>query len=266
MSENAALTEDSNMPPLDAPAPEVVVEASTEAPATPEPVETPAEPKEDGVQKRINKITADKYTELRRADSEKKRADDAERQLREMQVQKPQEATGKPRLEDFDYDDAAFNAASIKYEVGQATQTIIKQQEATQLAQTQETERLRQTKVQQTFNERADKFKEKATDYVEAMGRIPDLPLDVRNAVLEAENGPELAYYLSQHLDVADQMITGSLSSALMQLGTISATLSTTNPNTKTSAAPDPITPITSGSSLANKDHSEMSMEEIYNS
>jgi len=73
--------------------------------------EEPGTPKNTGVQKRINEITADKHRERRRADALAK-------ELSELKAVAPSVlVTDTPKLEDFDYDDAAFNRAYISHQV-----------------------------------------------------------------------------------------------------------------------------------------------------
>jgi len=69
----AALEVDENMPPVDKVIEEVAeVTTETTESATAD-TDTVEEPEVDGVQKRINKVTADKYAAIRRADALEKR-------------------------------------------------------------------------------------------------------------------------------------------------------------------------------------------------
>ena len=256
MTDNAALIEDSNMPPLDVEA-QAVEDSKTES-APVEQVDTPAEPQEENIsdrgQKRINKITADKY-------AEKRRADNAERELAELRAQAPAQPaiSDKPlSLEDFDYDEGKLQAAQIEQQVAQRFAAMQTQQQA---AQAQEQQQARAS----AFNAKAAEFAANVPDYQEAIGQIPELPQETLDAVMQSENGPALAYHLAKHLDVADEIANASPMAAAMRLGEISASLKATKPEIKTSAAPAPIEPITSGGSIS-KDVGEMSMAEIYNS
>jgi hypothetical protein len=87
----------------------------------------------------------------------------------------------------------------------------------------------------------------KEEDYQETIALIPPLPKDTLQTLMQAENGPKLAYYLGKHLDVADEISRLPPTIAAMRLGEISVHLSNKNPTTKPSAAPDPINPINSG-------------------
>ena len=260
MTEQAA--QDPNMPPLDEA--EVTEQTATETEAKAEgQAETAPAPVEENegqfvndisekIQKRINKITAEKY-------AEKRRADEAERKLNEQQAQAPQIQTqsNEPKLEDFDYDEAAHTSALIDYRVNLKAEQIQQQQQ-----QAQSQAQVRQTA--DNFNTKVAAFAEKATDYEQIVANIPQLPEETLNAVMQSDKGPELAYYLGKHLDVADEIATASPMVAAMKLGQISAQLTATTKTVKQSAAPEPIDPVGSGG-VSHKNEEEMSMEEIYN-
>ena len=256
---DAALNEDSNMPPME---PETVTaetpEASQTESAPAAQVETPAEPQEDDNlsergQKRFDKITADKY-------AEKRRADEAEKKLAELQAQTtaPTAVSDKPlELADFDYDEGKLQAAQIDRQVDQRFAAQQKQQQAATAQQAAQ-------ETANAFNAKAADFAANVPDYQEAIAQIPELPTDTLEAVMSAENGAALAYHLGKHLDVADEIANLPPMAAAMRLGEISTSLKATKPQIKPSAAPAPIEPLTSGGAIS-KDVGDMSMEEIYN-
>ena len=205
-------------------------------------------PKEDGFQKRINKVTADKYEQQRRAD-------DLQRQLDEVQA-KPKEVVAAPKLEDFDHDEEAFNAANIKYQVAEAVQ-------AEKAVLNTEAQQVKAAEAQRAFNDRIVAMNK--PDFADVANAVPQLPSGVADALVQSENGAELIYHLGTHLDMADKLANMSPNQAMMELGRISANMNTKS-EIKQSAAPEPIEPITSGGGVLKKDVGEMSMEEIYNS
>ena len=230
--ENAALTE----AVLDATA-DALQEAAQES-ATVETVESATtkeevKPVEDGFQKRINKVTADKYAEQRRAD-------ELQRKLDEMQAKPAETVTGAPTLEAHDYDEAKFNDANIKYQVSEALKA---QMQAQQQAQSD----VQAQQAQSDFNERIVKLGK--DDFADVAGAVPQLPVGVADALVGSENGAELIYHLGTHLDQADKLANMTPNQAIMALGRISANMSAKTP-IKLSAAPDPITPINSGGTL----------------
>ena len=191
----------------------------------------PEAPKEDGFQKRINKVTAAKYAAERRAE-------ELERKVQELEKAKPAKAA--PKLEDFDFDEDAHRAAIIRAEVDQAlnasTQT---QREAAQKAEA--------AANLSSFNERVEALGK--DDFSEVAEAIPLLPQGVADALVASEGGAEMIYHLGTNLDVADSIANMTPAAAMMELGRISATMKA-QPIVKPSAAPEPIAPLKSGSSL----------------
>lgn len=89
----------------------------------------------------------------------------------------------------------------------------------------------------------------------------------VADALMDADRGPELAYHLAQHPDVASRLNEMSPMRAAVELGRIEATLGEAPaqpPARKQTKAPAPITPV-NGRSTTTKDPARMSQEE-YNS
>lgn len=244
LENQAALTEEA----LDAQIAEAAKPVKLESAPEPEIEKVEPEVKEDGFQKRINKVTADKY-------EQKRRADELQRRIEELEA-KPVEVQGEaPKLENFDYDEAAFNKATIDYQVKEAVNRQLETQKSNaSKASAQE--------AQNAFNESIVKLGK--DDFSDVANAVPQLPNGVADALVNSEKGAELIYHLGTHLDQADKLASMTPNQAIMELGRISANLSA-QPNIKTSAAPDPITPISSGGSLS-KDIGEMTMEELYNS
>lgn len=193
-------------------------------------------PKEDGFQKRINKVTADKYTEKRRADA-------AEDELAKLRAATPATVSKAPTLEEFDHDEEAFNLASIKHQVAEAVKS---ERQALQAEAQQGTA----AEAQRTFNERIVAMNK--PDFADVANAVPQLPAGVADALVQSENGAELIYHLGTHLDMADKLANMSPTQAMMELGRISANMSA-KPDVKTSAAPDPIEPISSGGSISSE-------------
>lgn len=263
MTEQAA--QDPNMPALDeveaveTPTEETETKLEGQAETAPAEVEETGyvETENDKIQKRINKITAEKY-------AEKRRADDLERKLNEASAHTPQAQTqnvAEPKLEDFDYDEAAYTAALIDFKVSQKVKLEADNIQQRQ-QQAQATERAQQ--VSNDFNLKVATFIEKSPDYEQVVANVPQLPEQTLNAIMQHEKGPEMAYYLGKHLDVADSIANSDPITAAMTLGQISAQLDAKPKQVVTSAAPDPIVPVGSAG-VSNRSQDDMSMEEIYN-
>lgn len=217
------------------------------------PVEDTPEPEKNSVQERINKITADKYEERRQREAHSKRADDLQKRLDELEAKKP--TLTEPTLEQHEYDEEAFNRATVNYQVQEQVKAEIANQK------TRASELDQQTKHQQsldTFNERAKALGKE--DFADKAGAVPDLPAGVADAIMGLENGAEMVYHLGTHLDLADSLANMSPLAAMMELGRISTSMSA-KPEFKTSAAPDPIEALNSGSALSANVGDEMSIE-----
>lgn len=220
----------------------------TEVPEVEAEVPEPTE-QETGYQKRINKITADKYREIARANALQQELDDVKA--------KAQNAAGvAPRLEDFDYDDEKFLAARIEHQVGIATAKVLDDRRVS-------TAQVARDEVTRAYNARVTKAA--IPDFGEVIGKLPQLPVGVVEAIQLDENGPKLAYFLGNNRDIADSLVERSPIAAALELGKISAGLSGKKIK-KPSGAPTPVRPIGGNAKGSVKNPEDMSMEEIFNS
>ena len=219
-----------------------------EAPEVEKPKELAEDkPKEDGFQKRINKVTADKWEALKRAEA-------AEAKLAEVQQAKEANPQKPPTLEDFDYDDQAYQEALIDYKVENKAKSLEqKQQEALQEQSKAETLK--------RFTENSAKFAADKEDFNDVLARVPILQPSVLNELMSLDNGPEIAYFLGNHSDIADEVIRMHPVAAGIKIGEISRKLAEPKP-IKTSSAPEPIEPISSGGAVESDISDEMSMDE----
>lgn len=214
---------------------------------TPEESSPSVDAKPDPVQARINKITADKYAEKRRADA-------AELKVKELEgANKPAPTSEEPTLEDSDFDETKHNAALIQYQVGQ--------QLAAQAAQQ------RQTTVDEAKHTKATEFAAKEVEfekshpgYADVVANIPQLQPETLELVYNL--GPEMAHYLGSHLDVADEIANATPMQAAVTLGRIAATMDATANTVTTTTAPEPVQTL-KGAGGINKTTDEMSMDEI---
>jgi vacuolar-type H+-ATPase subunit I/STV1 len=206
----------------------VVEAAESEAELTPEgEPSTPVEEAPDNVQLRINKITAEKY-------AEKRRAEELEKRLAELESAKSALPSEAPKLEDFDYDDAKHTEAVIQYQVR-------KQLEAQANTQKQQAQQTAQQAKAAEFAAKEAEFGAKNPDYAEAVGNIPRLHPDTLDAIYSLENGPQMAHYLGKHLDVAYEIASAPPHIAAVKLGQISATLQVKAHKVSTTSAPEPV-------------------------
>jgi len=228
-------------------------EATTTESAPVENTEEQPEVKANGVQERINKITADKHEERRKRGAEAKRADDLQKKLDELEAKKP--TLTEPKREDHEYDEEAFNQASVAFQVQEQVKAQLTTQKAQQDKQSQDAKTQAALEV---FNERAAALGD--DDFAEKANAIPELPSGVASAIMELENGAEMVQHLYTHLDKADALANMTPMAAMMELGKLSASMSV-KPEIKISAAPDPIEPVSAGSVLSSDIDTEMSID-----
>lgn len=224
---------------------EEVAEPEAQAAEEPEAGEKdPAEQEDEkvnpGVQKRFNKMTREKY--------------ELQARIRELEEQNQKNAPStelkEPSLEDLNYDNEAYKAALIEYGKSQAQkQTTTEPQVDTVKAE----------KVA-TFSQKLDAFRAEAPDYADVVSQMP-ISQAGSDAILEMDNGPQVAYYLGNHLDVVDEINALGPVAAALRIADLSRKLKPAEP--KISTAPDPITSIKSGGGKVTKNTDDMSVEEL---
>jgi hypothetical protein len=221
------------------------VEATTEDSPSPE-VDATSDPAQDAVQKRINKITADKY-------AEKRRADELETKLKALEASKAPMPADAPQLEDFDYDDGKHQEALIQYQVQKALET------AQETTNQQQAEQARQ-KIADDFTSKEAEYLAKHPEYSTEVANLPRFGTETLNAIYEL--GPQVSHYLAKHLDVASEVANASPTMAAVKLGQISMGLSGDTKTVKPTTAPEPPTTLKGGATIS-KAQEDMSMDEI---
>lgn len=202
----------------------------------------------DNFQKRINKVTADKWEEKRRADALQKKLDDIE-------AAKPQSSElVEPTLESFEFDDDKYQSALVDYRVDKRLRANdVKQQEDYEVKASE----ARTAK----FLENAEGLAKEKEDFTEVLRNMPTLQPTVLAAVMEDPKGPELAYYLGKHLDITDKIVSMNPIAAAIEIGRISQRLAEPK-QIKPSSAPDPISAVSSGGVVSSNIGDEMSTAE----
>jgi hypothetical protein len=187
-----------------------------DAPATPE-----AKPK--GVQKRIDELTGNWRNAERDRDYWREQA------IKGQQPPAPV-VTGKPTLEQFEFDQEKFLEALADWKLNErdkAAETKRKETEAKEAAE----------KRTKTFVEREAKYAAGKDDYrsVAEVGNDPSFICTpaMAEAILEAEEGPALLHYLDTHRDEAARIAQMSPTQTALALGRIIAR----------PAAPEPVAP-----------------------
>lgn len=217
---------------------EVTVDTEIVEPTEPQ-AETATAPDEgfvptdnERVQARFNKMTAEKYAETRRADA-------LQLEINNLKAAKTSDAK-EPVLEDFDYDEQAHTSAMIDYKVNLKAEQIQKEQlETAQVAQ----QNTAADEVYNQYDSQVADFAVKKPDYNSVIANLPEFPSDTYQMLLKTN--PETVYNLAGNLELAYEIAGMSTVDAALRIGQITAVPKAT---IKTSAAPEPISPINTGS------------------
>ena len=185
-----------------------------------------------------------------RADAEA-RAQLLEKTLAEERAKNaPKSLDAEPKLEQFDYDPEKYAAAKADYAKAQAQKEYEAKQRTEAGKKTQE-------KLLADWEEKADRGAEKHADWQEKVGELqPTNPLI--SAIMEAENGDEIAYYLGTHPKDARRIAELSPLSQVREIGKLEAKLLSEPEKPKApSKAPAPITPLTGVATIASPEPSD---------
>lgn len=213
------------------------------APETPKTDDRPEErPGKNRAERKISRL----YREAAEAKAER---DLLRRQLEELKP-KPVEQNGRPTLDQFNYDPEKYAEATAKFEREQA----IKEYESKQREQLQHRERQR---IVETWEEKTSRAESKYEDFDEVVGEIqPTTPWAI--AVMEVENGEDVAYHLGKNLKDARRIASLPPLQQALEIGRLSAKLASAPAQPKTpSRAPAPISPLTGAAPVLTDQPSE---------
>ena len=174
---------------------------------------------------------------LRREAEARARADLLEKQLEETRKQQPSASEpGAPRLEDFtDIEDFRKAVEKHAFERGLKESETKRQQEARKAAE---------TALTSAWEKKVDAASAKYDDFDEKVGELkPNTHWGY--AIMEADNGDDIAYYLGTHLDEAHRIAALSPSAQIRAIGRLEAKLAAEPPKQQMpSKAPAPIKPV----------------------
>lgn len=198
-----------------------------------------------GFKKKIARLEAEN-AELRAKQSGQPQQPPAEALKKPEQV-----ADGKPKLEDFESHEAWTEAlVDWKSELKLGEQ---KQKEENAKLKTEFDAKI------SSYEEKKAAAQEKFKDFDEVMSEFDDVPVNpaIHAALLDADDGPGVAYYLATNPEEFEKLNDPKLSilSVNKMIAKIEAKLETTEEpkaaeiKKKVSAAPPPITPVTKGKS-----------------
>jgi hypothetical protein len=207
---------------------EVVAESEPEGEEESEPESKPHSKLDDDeqsrVDKRFDKITKEKFDAIRDAEYWKQKA---EQTVEPVKPAEPVQLT--KTLADFDYDEGKFAEHITAEAVASARQAVESEKQSDSVAQRGA-----------DFAGREAEFKETVDDY-NTVAHNPELPItpEMRDVVMESDQGPQLAYYLGNNPDIASKLSQMSPLSMAKEIGRIEATKLVT-PASSTTNAPAP--------------------------
>lgn len=207
--------------------------------------------KENRVQKRIDKLTREKY--------EYKGQLEALKQMLQNQNtprQQAQQQNARPTRDQFENDEEYFDALT-DYKLEQRLSGF----------EGKLTERQKQERAQTEYASRAAQAKTAYPDWDEVMEDAQGIPVEshVASAILESDFGPDVQYYLAKNPGEVDKLNGMSPASAARHIGRIEARIEGQKAKPKAppqqSKAPDPIKPVRGGGEVQT-DPDKMSTEQ----
>ena len=192
-----------------------------------------------------------------------RRAAEAERQLAEFRASKMPDPVaapaGKPALDQFkDYD--SYVEAVAEWRAGEAVRAALSEAEKKTQAAAQAAQNKQRT---ESWAKAQSAVRRSLPDYDEVVGlsEVVIAP-HITDTILESDRGPEVAYYLAQHPDMAEAINAMSPIAAARAIGRIEASLPELPvAAAKISKAPAPIKPVSASSSAPIGISDEMSTE-----
>ena len=185
----------------------------------------------NGVKKRIDKVTRQKYEAVAEANRYK-----AELEQLRAQIAPKQEA---PDISEFDTLDDYVEAVA-EYKLNQKTQT----------AQSQQAQQTQAQAVAQDWVAKVEKVRSVAPDFDAAFNNVASIefaPMALE-AVAQHPKGAEIAYMLGKDIGEAYRIAALPPSLQLMAIGELAARTNVPKPKT-VSTAPTPVKPVQGGSS-----------------
>ena len=253
-------------------APEKEKKAEESAPSDkPEDPTASDEPKKaKGVQKRIDELVRRENDERRRAEAAEARLDRAlaalEKGVSKDAKQTIDEKDPEPQKPVKGDNPEAYDQALEEY-IGARSSWTARREVAASLAEAEkkrvdEDFALQVKHTQESYRARVEKAKEKYADYTE-VAESPDVQVSIAmaSAIAHSEDGPEVAYFLGKNPTEAERISKLRPELQLLELGKISAKLSTPETPKPVSKAPQPGKPIKASSEVT-KSPEEESMEE----
>ena len=192
---------------------------------------------------------------IREAAEQKARADYLERQHQEQARTTAPASPDEPKLENY--------ASIEEWAEAKAAHAVKKDREAL----TEAWNRQRNSNAQQTiltqWEEKVSKADGKYPDFDQIVGEMRPVNA-LTAAVMQAENGEDVAYYLATHRQEAARIVSLDPISQVREIGRLEAKLMAEppKPNTVTNAPP-PLKPVGASNATSNKKLVDMSFDEF---
>lgn len=177
--------------------------------------------------------------------------------------------TPRPKRDTFDNPDA-YDDALVTWAADNAARKATAEVEAKAATRTAEAEQARKTEEQQKrVTERVTSWQDKRTAFMkdhpdfEDVAESDDVKISpaMTELLLEADNGPELAYALGKDPELSAKIASLSPAKAALEMGKFAASVEAAK-KPKVSKTPPPAKPIGSRANAGQKSPDEMSMDE----
>jgi hypothetical protein len=225
--------------------------------------DAPAQRQNKGVGKRINELTREKYEALRRAEAAERRAQELEAKSNPQHKDRaePGQGDGKPKIEDFNFDHEAYVEALTDWRFNQ------KLAERENYAKEQQRHAQDQERAQQ-FHERLSAYQTANPGKWEAATQAPvNFTPPMLEVIATSDIGPQIAVYLTENLDRADEISRMTPIAAAAALGRLEASMAAPKasatppkPTSVTKAPPPPST--VGGGAVVRKDLASMDVSD----
>jgi len=213
------------------------------------------------LEKRFSELTKQREEARKEAQREREAREALENRLKELEVkvnpQPVEQVNAKPSPSQFN---DAFEYAEALAEWS-AEQAILNREKAETERKVQE----ERSQVIKSWNDRLANVKADLPDYDEMIASASDITVsdEIRDAMLESEQGPRILYHLAENPELAEKLNSMSKVSALREIGKLEArfeaketpkeakAVAETKTSVAKSKAPAPISPIKTSSAVA---------------
>lgn len=199
--------------------PDVAEEAEDEQP--------PQDKPKGGFQRRIAELVSERNEYRRMLEQDRRRLDQLVELVagqRQVAPESPKAEPTPPTLEQAGYDEQKYQQALVEYARAEARKEV-------QQTLRQEREQAQAQTRQESFKTREADFAKQVEDYADVV-YDPTAPISQTMAELIAESdvGPQLAYHLAKHREVAQAIYSLPPVAAARELGRLEAKLATPEP------------------------------------